>query len=170
MRAIARWHNLSNAAPCPHHYIVDRHNPMPQHELDERPRRTEDRQTEIPPRQGANICALVTHVLCDPDGHGPGFGKISLEAGENLTECLEAAGQQAVWVSILGGTGARSGIRRKAIAFKDFDLFEIIGQHTRDRQTTDAATDHHRAPAEETAHAARSTSFGTSKSSFADYN
>jgi hypothetical protein len=63
---------------------------MSQHELDKRSRRAENRQTETPPRQDADICTLVTDVLCDPHRDGPGFGKISLETGENLTECLEA--------------------------------------------------------------------------------
>jgi hypothetical protein len=106
-------------------------NPTSQHELDKRPRRAEDRQTEIPPRQSANICTLVTDVLCDPDGDSPGFDKISLEAGENFTKCLEAAGQQAVWVSILGGTGTRLGACREAVTFKDVDLLETTCQDTR---------------------------------------
>ena len=56
----------------------------------EMPEVAENRQTEIPPRQDANIRTLVTDVLCDPHGDCPGFGKILLETGENLSECLEA--------------------------------------------------------------------------------
>jgi hypothetical protein len=61
----------------------------------------------------------------------PGFGKLSLEARKNLTQCLEAAGEQAMWVSILGGAGARFGGRRKAVAFKDVDLLEKTCQGSR---------------------------------------
>jgi hypothetical protein len=65
-------------------------------------------------------------VLCDAHGDSPGFGKITFEARKNLTECFEAASQQAVRVSILGGTETRLGACREAVAFKDVDLLEII--------------------------------------------
>ena len=79
--------------------------PTSQHELDQRPGRTEERQAEIPPRQYANIGPLVLDLLCDIYGYGPSFLKITLEARENITERLQATREQPMWVPILGGAG-----------------------------------------------------------------
>jgi len=37
--------------------------------------------------------------LRDPDGDSAGSGKITFEARENLTESLEATGEQTMWAS-----------------------------------------------------------------------
>ena len=81
-----------------------------------------------------------------------GSGEITLEAWENLTERLEAASEQTMWVPILGGTRPRSGQCRQAVAFEDLDVLKGFGQSARHRQPADTRPDHYRPPTQETVH------------------
>jgi hypothetical protein len=93
-RISRRRHDPGYPALRPQRDVCARLGPTSQHELDQRPRRTEQRQAEIPLRQYADIRPLVSEVLCDLDADRASSDKVTLEARENLTERLQATSQQ----------------------------------------------------------------------------
>jgi hypothetical protein len=82
--------------------------------------------------------------LCDPHRDSAGSGKIALEARENLTERLEAASEQTMWVPILGSAGPRSGRCRQAVALENLDLLKIFRQSAGHRQPADSRSNNYR--------------------------
>ena len=74
---------------------------LPQHQFNQRPRRTECRNLEIPFRQDADIWPLELDIFGECDGDTAGCGEVTLELGEYPVERLKAAGEQAMRVAIL---------------------------------------------------------------------
>src|SRR5262249_54503085 len=117
--------------------------------------RAEDGPTEIPRRQRADVRPLVPEIAGDPHGYRAGPGKVPPEAWKDLAQRLEAPGQQAVRVPILGRTGARTGRCRQRVAPQNCAPSEIPGQDPARRQAADARANPHRPPTQESAHAAK---------------
>jgi hypothetical protein len=124
----------------------------PQHQLDQGPRRTEERQAEIPLWQNANVRPLILNILCHSHWDGAGSRQIALETQENLTKCPEAASEQPMRVPILGSARPRRSRCREAVALQDLNLLEVFCQGAGHRQAADARPDHYRTPTQETVH------------------
>src|ERR1700730_1053376 len=143
---------------------------MPQHRLNERPGRAENRQAKITARQRANVCALKSEFLRYLDWDGPRCGEFLFEAWKNFAERLEAAGKEAMRVPILGSAWPRLGEGCDLVALEYVDLFEIARQYRRGRQAPDAAANNHRTSPKEIVHVVRSTRFVMRRASAAGYS
>ena len=126
--AAGGWHDPDHPACRPQRHVRDRLGPSPQYQFDQRPRRAEHRDPEIPLRQHADIRPLELDISRERDRDSAGCGKIALETGENLIERAKAAGEQAMRVPILRRAGPRSGGCGQPVALQDVDPLKVLGQ------------------------------------------
>ncbi len=82
--AAGGWHDPDHPACRPQHDVRDRLGPSPQYQLDQRPRRAEHRDSEIPLGQDADLRVLELDVSRKRDRDSAGCSEIALEAWENL--------------------------------------------------------------------------------------
>jgi hypothetical protein len=128
--------NGKNPACWSQRDIWDRLGPPAQHSLDQRPRRAEHRDPEIPLWHHADVRPLELDLTRKRDRDSAGCSEITLVTGEDLVERAKAADEQAMRVPILRRAGPRCGKPGQPVALQDVDPLKVFGQGAGGRQPT----------------------------------
>jgi hypothetical protein len=150
--AVCRRYELEDATTAADHDVATRQHTSSDRVLEQRPRGGVEDPAEIAAGKGVEPGQLFTEVGAHSNGHGPGGGKIAIEARENSAKRLQAAREETMQLARLRRARSMRRMIGQPVPFQHDHLLEMVRQRTSGREAAHAGSDHHGLPAQNVRH------------------